>query len=189
MHPSASTGSFDRRPLESATYSQGRRAIVKETIKSLLSRNPDIAELSLGGTFLLAALETGDPEALEEALQFLEDFRDHCLEQSSGPQDRQPVPLTSGTQDRQLVPLTLEKPLEGGVIESVGSRDLLQIGRDVILALQSMYEEGHGVLHMHLTPQAAVWRRKDDNDLDVFLIDHDYEMYRKRKPDDTENQQ
>ncbi|KAG8947570.1 hypothetical protein FRC04_010620 [Tulasnella sp. 424] len=171
MHPSLPTGSLGRRPLKSATYTQEELAViatVKESIKSALSRNPNIAELRLGGTFLLAALETGDPEALEEARRLLEDFSDRCLAQCSG------------TQDRQLVPLALEKPLEGGMYDIQVPRQLVQIMANLAKGIESLYKAG--VLHRHITPQAAAWRYNDSHEFEVFLIDHDYEMYRERNP-------
>ncbi|KAG8966273.1 hypothetical protein FRC05_002732 [Tulasnella sp. 425] len=175
MHSSPSTGSLDRvvtrRPLKSVTYTQDELAVIaklKENIKSALSRNPDIAELRQGGTFLLAALDTGDPEALDEAQQFLEGFRDRCLAQCSA------------TQDRQLVPLAMEKPLEGGVYDVQNLTQMLQITTDLIEGTRSLYTAG--VLHKHITPQAAAWRYNDNHEFEVFLIDHDYEMYRERNP-------
>ncbi|KAG8943201.1 hypothetical protein FRC04_003164 [Tulasnella sp. 424] len=151
-------------------------ANLKENVKSVLSRSPDNAELQVTGTFLQAALESGDPEALTEARQFLEGVRDRCLAQIHG--------------SRQLVPLVLEKPLGGGLDDIKESSEAIQIAINVIDGMKSM--EMAGVLHSHFTPQAAAWRRKDNDDLEVFLINHDYEMFRERnprRPDDEENQQ
>ncbi|KAG8943200.1 hypothetical protein FRC04_003163 [Tulasnella sp. 424] len=171
MHYSLPTGSLGRRPLKSVIYTQEELAVIatlKENIKSVLSCNQDIAELRQGGTFLLAALDTGDPEALKEAQQLLEDFSDRCLAQCSA------------TQDRQLVPLALEKPLEGGVYDIKKPRQLLQIAANLMKGIRSLYTAG--VLHRHITPQAAAWRYNDNHEFEVFLIDHDYEMYRERNP-------